>query len=260
MLRIIRGIQLRWLLLLFYGVVFVLAALADSDFLSVAFDSGGVTTGPMTVPFILALGVGVSNIRSDRKAEADSFGLVALCSIGPILAVLVLGFFYSAAPETVVETSVLSFADTAAIGRAYLTGHSRLSEGNGRGAFAGGADLPDLSGVFSLRLNRRILPQDLRRYSVHVCGAGAVPDRGQRGLFLPGHGAGRGAGQRLDLLLADPAGHAAGLVHHLCRTGGLRAGKADRRGQRGHDPRQGHQAEPFHRHCHRHGAVPCCGC
>ena len=119
MLRIIRGIRLRWLLLLFYGVVFVLAALADSDFLSVAFDSGGVTTGPMTVPFILALGVGVSNIRSDRKAEADSFGLVALCSIGPILAVLVLGFFYSS-PETVVETSVLSFANTAAIGRAYL--------------------------------------------------------------------------------------------------------------------------------------------
>ena len=67
-----------------------------------AFDSGGVTTGPMTVPFILALGVGVSNIRSDRKAEADSFGLVALCSIGPILAVLVLGFFYSS-PETVVR-------------------------------------------------------------------------------------------------------------------------------------------------------------
>ena len=61
MLRIIRGIRLRWLLLLFYGVVFVLAALADSDFLSVAFDSGGVTTGPMTVPFILALGVGVSS-------------------------------------------------------------------------------------------------------------------------------------------------------------------------------------------------------
>ncbi|MDY3244131.1 MAG: DUF1538 domain-containing protein, partial [Candidatus Limiplasma sp.] len=93
MLRIIRGIQLRWLLLLFYGIVFALAAFADSDFLSVAFDSGGVTTGPMTVPFILALGVGVSNIRSDKKAEADSFGLVALCSIGPILAVLVLGFF-----------------------------------------------------------------------------------------------------------------------------------------------------------------------
>ena len=119
MLRIIRGIQLRWLLLLFYGIVFALAAFADSDFLSVAFDSGGVTTGPMTVPFILALGVGVSNIRSDKKAEADSFGLVALCSIGPILAVLVLGFFYSS-PETAVETSVLSYGSTTEIGRAYL--------------------------------------------------------------------------------------------------------------------------------------------
>lgn len=59
-----------------------------------AFDSGGVTTGPMTVPFILALGLGVSNVRSDKNAEADSFGLVALCSIGPVLAVLILGFFY----------------------------------------------------------------------------------------------------------------------------------------------------------------------
>ena len=120
MLRIIRGIRLRWLLQLFYGVVFALAAFADSDFLSVAFDSGGVTTGPMTVPFILALGVGVSNIRSDRKAEADSFGLVALCSIGPILAVLVLGFFYSS-PETAAEVSVLSYGSTTEIGRAYLT-------------------------------------------------------------------------------------------------------------------------------------------
>ncbi|MDY4062039.1 MAG: DUF1538 family protein, partial [Candidatus Limiplasma sp.] len=120
MMRIIRGIQLRWLLLLFYGIVFALAAFADSDFLSVAFESGGVTTGPMTVPFILALGVGVSNIRSDKKAEADSFGLVALCSIGPILAVLVLGFFYSS-PETAVETSVLSYASTTDIGHSYLT-------------------------------------------------------------------------------------------------------------------------------------------
>ena len=74
----------------------------------------------MTVPFILALGVGVSNIRSDRKAEADSFGLVALCSIGPILAVLVLGFFYSS-PETAAEVSVLSYGSTTEIGRAYLT-------------------------------------------------------------------------------------------------------------------------------------------
>ena len=59
-----------------------------------AFDSGGVTTGPMTVPFIMALGIGFAAVRSDKHAEDDSFGLVSLCSIGPILAVLLLGLLY----------------------------------------------------------------------------------------------------------------------------------------------------------------------
>ena len=103
MLRILLGISLRTLLLVFYAIVFILAALSDPDFLSVAFDSGGVTTGPMTVPFIMALGVGVASIRSDEKAKSDSFGLVALCSIGPILAVLILGFLY---PENTASTTV----------------------------------------------------------------------------------------------------------------------------------------------------------
>ena len=62
-----------------------------------AFDSGGVTTGPMTVPFIMALGLGVSSTRSDGKAGEDSFGLVALCSVGPVLAVLTLALAYPAA-------------------------------------------------------------------------------------------------------------------------------------------------------------------
>ena len=121
MVRILKGIKLRWLLIAFYALVFALAAFSESDFLGIGFDSGGVTTGPMTVPFILALGVGISNIRSDRDAESDSFGLVALCSIGPILAVLVLGFFYPA-DEAAIDLSVPTYADTAQIGRAYLTG------------------------------------------------------------------------------------------------------------------------------------------
>ena len=121
MLRIMTGVHLRWLLIAFYGIVFLLAAFATPDFLSVAFDSGGVTTGPMTVPFILALGVGVSYIRSDARAEADSFGLVALCSIGPILAVLILSFFYTESSGTQ-ELATASFTDTAAIGAAYLQG------------------------------------------------------------------------------------------------------------------------------------------
>ena len=92
LLRMLFAVPLPPLLLFFYGAVFVLALFVPEDFLAVAFDSGGVTTGPMTVPFIMALGVGISAIRSDKHASDDSFGLVALCSIGPILSVLVLGF------------------------------------------------------------------------------------------------------------------------------------------------------------------------
>lgn len=96
MLRILFGVSLSWLLMGFYLLIFLLALRVSQDFWAVAFDSGGVTTGPMTVPFIMALGVGVSSIRSDRHAGDDSFGLVALCSIGPILAVLILGLLYPA--------------------------------------------------------------------------------------------------------------------------------------------------------------------
>ena len=88
------GIPLAHMLLILYPIIFILASIVPQDFLTVAFDSGGVTTGPMTVPFIMALGIGFSAVRSDKHAENDSFGLVALCSVGPILAVLLLGLFY----------------------------------------------------------------------------------------------------------------------------------------------------------------------
>lgn len=94
LLRMMFSIPLPPMLLVFYAIAFVLAIFVPKDFLAVAFDSGGVTTGPMTVPFIMALGVGISAIRSDKHAADDSFGLVALCSIGPILSVLVLGLIY----------------------------------------------------------------------------------------------------------------------------------------------------------------------
>ena len=92
--RSLFAVRLSWLLIGCYVLVFALAALAPQDFLAVSFDAGGVTTGPMTVPFIMALGIGVSSIRSDQRAEGDSFGLVALSSVGPILAVLLLGLFF----------------------------------------------------------------------------------------------------------------------------------------------------------------------
>ena len=93
-LRMLFGIPLAYMLLILYPIIFILASIVPQDFLTVAFDSGGVTTGPMTVPFIMALGIGFSAVRSDKHAENDSFGLVALCSVGPILAVLLLGLLY----------------------------------------------------------------------------------------------------------------------------------------------------------------------
>ena len=119
MFRILAGIKLRYLLLGLYGLVFLLCAFVDRSFLSVAFDSGGVTTGPMTVPFILALGVGVSHIRSDSNAESDSFGLVSLCSVGPILSVLVLSLFYGQG-EGAVAAAAVAHETTTALGYAYL--------------------------------------------------------------------------------------------------------------------------------------------
>ncbi len=94
LLRMLFSIPLSFMLLFFYGLVIVLAFFVPGDFLAVAFDAGGVTTGPMTVPFIMAMGVGIAAIRSDKHAADDSFGLVSLCSIGPILSVLVLGLIY----------------------------------------------------------------------------------------------------------------------------------------------------------------------
>ena len=93
-LRILLRIRLSALLVLFYAVTFAVAYFAPDTFIPVAFDSGGVTTGPITVPFILAMGIGVASIRSDKNSQEDSFGLVSLCSVGPILAVLLLGIFY----------------------------------------------------------------------------------------------------------------------------------------------------------------------
>ena len=121
MVRILFGISLRLLLIVFYVLVFAAAFLSDSGILSVAFDSGGVTTGPMTVPFIMALGVGVASIRSDENAKADSFGLVALCSIGPVASVLLLGALYPAQPTIGMQTqAAAAITSTVALGQDYL--------------------------------------------------------------------------------------------------------------------------------------------
>ena len=123
-LRIVFKRQLSNILMLFYMLLFQLALMlvvnGNEALLPLAFDSGGVTTGPITVPFIMALGVGISSVLGDRHSQENSFGLVALCSIGPVLAVLVLGLFSSndltyAVPDYTVSNEILhSFLHTAA--------------------------------------------------------------------------------------------------------------------------------------------------
>ena len=105
-LRMLFGIPLSYLLVFFYIIIFALTPFVPADFLAIAFDSGGVTTGPMTVPFIMSFGIGISAIRNDRHAEDDSFGLVSLCSIGPIAAVLVLGMIYNPGSTEQVSESI----------------------------------------------------------------------------------------------------------------------------------------------------------
>ncbi len=116
-LRIVFKKGLSQILSIFYMLLFSLALIlvvqGKSDFLPMAFDSGGVTTGPITVPFIMALGVGISHVLGDRRSKENSFGLVALCSVGPILAVLVLSLFSGgkmeyAVPDYTVSNNVLA--------------------------------------------------------------------------------------------------------------------------------------------------------
>lgn len=120
-LRMLFGIALYKLLFLFYPLVFLLAFFVPADSLAVAFDSGGVTTGPMTVPFIMALGVGFSAVRSDKYAETDSFGLVALCSIGPVLAVLLLGIVYRPDGGTYAGLSIPNVEDSMELSRLFAS-------------------------------------------------------------------------------------------------------------------------------------------
>ncbi len=101
-LRMVLKVPLRYILLVSYTAVIVLSFFAPKNFLAIAFDAGGVTTGPMTVPFIISFGVGISAIRSDKEAADDSFGLIALCSVGPILAVMILSILFR--PESISNT------------------------------------------------------------------------------------------------------------------------------------------------------------
>ena len=127
-LRIRFQVSLTKLLTIFYCLLFLLSFFSPSSFTAVAFDSGGVTTGPMTVPFIMALGVGLSAARSDPDGAEDSFGLVALCSIGPILMVLLLGIFYHPTDAAYTATVVPTVATTQDVVRQFLLALPQYAE------------------------------------------------------------------------------------------------------------------------------------
>lgn len=116
--RVILQIPLRALLIVFYVLLFIACAFVDPGFIGMAFDAGGATTGPITVPFIMALGIGVASAVKKKKSDDDSsFGMVGLASIGPIAAVAAMGFGMSASLTDVgqsaqpVEEVSLSLAD-----------------------------------------------------------------------------------------------------------------------------------------------------
>ena len=108
-LKILFRVSLSNMLTFFYALLFAIVTLlivqGKESFLPLGFDSGGVTTGPITVPFIMALGLGVSTVLGDKRDRESSFGFIALCSIGPILAVMMLGLTTTEAPKLEMSAS-----------------------------------------------------------------------------------------------------------------------------------------------------------
>ncbi len=99
MFRILAGLSLYWFVIPGYIVVLLLLPFSDRTFTAIAFDSGGVATGPMTVTFVMALAVGVAAALEHRHPVLDGLGLIALVALAPILSIMALGFLYSPTRE-----------------------------------------------------------------------------------------------------------------------------------------------------------------
>lgn len=95
MLRIVLGFPTSYILAIGYGAVLLLSLFAPPAYMPISFDSGAVATGPLIVPFILSLGLGTASVLQGRSPLADGFGLMGIASLGPILAVMLLGVIYS---------------------------------------------------------------------------------------------------------------------------------------------------------------------
>lgn len=93
-LRILLGVPIAYLLATGYVTIVILSFFTPPDFVAISFDAGGVTTGPMAVPFILALGVGATSVLGGKSTVSETFGLIGLASIGPVLGVMLLGVLF----------------------------------------------------------------------------------------------------------------------------------------------------------------------
>lgn len=119
-LRMVLHIKLKIVLIVCYVAVFVMSFFVPRNFVPLSFDAGGVTTGPMSVPFIIAMGTGIAYLRSDKSAEDDSFGLTALCSVGPIFAVMILGIIFKPDSISAAGGETFAIADSKDLFSVYL--------------------------------------------------------------------------------------------------------------------------------------------
>lgn len=127
-LRSKKGIKLNTLLLIFYGIILCLSIFVPKQFVPTSFDSGGVTTGPITVPFIMALGAGIASISTSKNAQENSFGLIALCSVGPILAVMIIGCIFQPTDIEVTNSIYIPESSKEAFNM-FLSGISKTVDG-----------------------------------------------------------------------------------------------------------------------------------
>ncbi len=129
-LRILLNFSYRWTILVGYTIVAIIALYVDAFYIPIAFDAGGATTGPMTVPFIIALGIGVSHVRRNENSDENSFGLVGIASIGPIVAVLLMAFLSQGNNEVINETSH-NVKDSSAVALLWLSSAKEVFQAMG---------------------------------------------------------------------------------------------------------------------------------
>lgn len=127
-LRMHLRISLPYILVGCYLLIFLLAWRIPDNFVAVSFDAGGVTTGPITVPFIMALGIGMASVRTDKNSSTDSFGLTALCSIGPILSVMLLGICYKPQDALYTPVSMAELGTTRAVAEEFVRAFPAYAE------------------------------------------------------------------------------------------------------------------------------------